>query len=298
VTALTPERAAELRAALDAVCQTGALDSRGAKLIKYTNNAVYRLPKAAIVVRLGAGRLATERAERVTTVARWLATQNAPVVRLIDDIDQPVRMDPYVATFWVELPSPDGEEWSGADLAGPLRALHRLKPPSQFAPWNPFAAARRRLDAADGLGAHELTWLQQQWADVEEQFLELRGTLRTGLVHGDAHTGNLLRDLDGQVVLGDLDSTGCGPLDWDLVPTAVGAVRFGRPDRYEELAAAYHRDVTQTLGWPVLRRIRELTLVTSVVPDLRRRPDVAAEHAHRLHTLRTGHTAARWERYR
>lgn len=93
-------------------------------------------------------------------------------------------------------------------------------------------------------------------------------------------------------MLCDLDSTGRGPLDLDLVPTAVGAVRFGRPERHDELAVAYGRDVTHSRGWPVLRRIRELTLVTSVIPDLRRRPDVATEHAHRLRTLRSWDTAA------
>jgi hypothetical protein len=298
VTALTPERAAELLTALGAVCQAAGVDPRGAELIKYTNNAVYRLPEAGAVVRLGVGPLAAERAERVTTVARWLATRDAPVVRLLGHLDQPVRLGPYVATFWVELPASGGGEWSGADLAEPLRVLHGLQPPRHVADWNPFTAARHRLEAADGLSSDDLRWLQQQWVDAEEEFRQMGSAVRTGLVHGDAHTGNLLRDRDGRLVLCDLDSTGRGPLDWDLVPTAVGAIRFGRPDRHEELAAAYERDVTESPGWPVLRRIRELTLVTSVITDLRRRPDVAAEHAHRVRTLRADQTAARWHRYR
>jgi aminoglycoside phosphotransferase (APT) family kinase protein len=298
VTALTPEGATQLRAALHGVCDAAGVDPTGAELIKYTNNAVYRLPAAAIVVRLGVSQLAAERAHRVTAIARWLAAHDAPVVRLVDHIDQPVRTDGYVATFWVELRALADESWTGADLAEPLHSLHHLTPPTELADWDPFTAARLRLKTADGLADEDLAWLHDQWERVEDEYHRLRGDLRIGLIHGDAHTGNLLRGHDGRVVLCDLDSTSRGPLAWDLVPTAVGALRFGRSDRHAELAKAYGCDVTGTQGWPVLRRIRELTLVTSVVPDLSRRPDVAVEHAHRMRALLQEDAATRWHRYR
>lgn len=154
--------------------------------------------------------------------------------------------------------------------------------------------AARRLHAADPiLPADDLAWLTEQWGEVERDYRIL--DLPMGIVHGDAHTGNLLRDND-RVVLCDLDSTGIGPTAWDLVVTAVDDQRFGS-DTYPELAAAYGRDVTTEPAWPTLRRVRELGLVTSVIADLARRPAVAAEHRRRLDDLRS-EQPGRWSPYR
>jgi hypothetical protein len=75
------------------------------------------------------------------------------------------------------------------------------------------------------------------------------------------------------------------------------AWREGHPHRQTTFAAAYGKDVTTTGTWPILRRIRELVMVTAVVPDLAGRPEIAAQHAHRLHTLKTGDNSATWHRY-
>jgi hypothetical protein len=77
----------------------------------------------------------------------------------------------------------------------------------------------------------------------------------------------------------------------------VGAIRFGNIDFYRELAAAYGRDVTEEPSWPLLSRIRELVLVTSAIPNLAGRPEMARKHAHRLQALRAGDATAHWDRY-
>jgi aminoglycoside phosphotransferase (APT) family kinase protein len=295
VTELTPDRDAELRRCLHAVCRLAGVDATPAELIKYTVNAVYRLPAAGVVVRVADDAGAVDRARQVVGTARWLAARRAPAVRLLEGVPQPVTSGLCAATFWVELGG-QGER-RAADLAGPLRELHRLPVGVPLRPWSPFESAARRMAAADGLAAADRQWLGEQWAAAERTYRTTAASLRTGLVHGDAHAGNLLRDGSGGFVLCDLDSTGIGPLDWDLVPAAVAAFRFGEPASHAGLAAAYGRDVTTVRAWPLLRRIRELVMVTSVVPDLRHRPAVAAEHAHRMRTLRAGDTQAPWRRY-
>jgi aminoglycoside phosphotransferase (APT) family kinase protein len=295
VTELIQARAAELRRCLRAACRLAGVDATRAEFIKYTVNAVYRLPAAGVVVRLADDAGAVERARGVVGTARWLAAHGAPAVRLLEGIPQPVTNGLCAATFWMEL----GDHGASreADLAVPLRALHRLPVGGPLRRWSPFESAARRLAAADGLAAADRRWLGEQWAAAECAYRTAAASLRTGVVHGDAHAGNLLRDGNGGFVLCDLDSTGIGPLDWDLVPAAVAAIRFGRPPLHVGLAAAYGRDVTAGRVWPLLRRIRELVMVTSVVPDLRHRPAVAAEHAHRIRTLRAGDAGARWHRY-
>ncbi|HSV67240.1 MAG TPA: phosphotransferase [Mycobacteriales bacterium] len=293
MTHLTPHRSAELRRALATICRAAGVPDTGAELIRYTNHAVYRLPRAHVVARIADGPLAAERAARVVATARWLAVRGAPVVPLAAGIRQPVRVGRVAATFWRELATING---TAADLAKPLLALHGLTGIG-LPRWTPFGIAARRLAAADELTPEDHAWLGAAWAAASREYDAVAPTLRSGVVHGDAHVGNLLRERAGQVVLCDLDSTGFGPLEWDLVPAAVAAIRFDGSAGYAELVQAYGRDVTQSPAWPLLRRIRELTMVTVVLPDLRQRPAIAAEHAHRMRTLRAGDDDAGWRRY-
>jgi aminoglycoside phosphotransferase (APT) family kinase protein len=117
------------------------------------------------------------------------------------------------------------------------------------------------------------------------------------LVHGDAHLGNLIQSPAGPVVC-DFDSSSLGPPEWDLTPLAVGVVRFGEPaGRYRELARTYGMDVTRWSGFAVLRAVRELKLITSVLPIIESRPEVRAELFRRMADVRSGNTSARWARY-
>jgi aminoglycoside phosphotransferase (APT) family kinase protein len=299
LTELSAVRAAELARELAAVCRVAGLDPAGAELVRYAVHAVYRLPAAGAVARLADDSGAYLRARRVVRTARWLARHGAPVARLLAGVPQPVAAGRCAATFWVELA--DAGDRPARDLAEPLHALHRLPASGPLPRWSPFERAARRLGNARGLPVADRHWLAAEWATVEREYRALaadpRPDLRTGIVHGDAHPGNLLRDRSGGLVLGDLDGAGIGPLDWDLVPAAVAAIRFGPPEGYARLAAAYGRDVTAQPSWPVLRRVRELIMVTAVTTDLGHRPALAAEHAHRMRTLRAGELDARWERY-
>ncbi|CAM4378451.1 aminoglycoside phosphotransferase family protein [Nocardia ninae] len=294
-TKISPRRAAELHDAVAEACARMDLDAAGAELIKYTVNAVYRL-RTPIIVRVGSGDIGHHRGRRLVEMARWLQDQGAPIVQLLAG-EQPIHVgDQFTVTLWHELTT--RENWTAAQLANPLHALHSLAIDDSLQKWNPFDNARRRLaDADPGLPSGDVDWLRDQWLAIEQDYLALQTFMPMGIIHGDPHTGNLLLEESGRIVLCDLDETGIGPLAWDLVPQAVGAARFDRAGFYAQFVDAYGSDVREEPYWPVLARIRELIMVTSVLPDLGHRPDVAAEHAHRLSTLRSGCTAAIWHRY-
>ncbi|MFI9508605.1 phosphotransferase family protein [Nocardia sp. NPDC052566] len=296
-TNLSPRRAAELRAVVEAACAQMSLSAHGAELIKYTVNAVFRLRSAPVIVRVGAGEVGEARGSRVVSVARWLAAEGAPVAPVMEGA-QPIYVDEgHTVTFWHELAT--RRTWKAHELAGPLRALHELEPDAALPIWDPFDNARRRLAAADPVvSPDDVDWLRDAWAAAENGYRAWESKMPIGVVHGDPHTGNLLKDVSGRIVLCDLDETGIGPLAWDLVPQAVGAVRFDRADFYRQFVDAYGADVRNEPYWPALARIRELVMVTSVLPDIGQRPLVAAEHAHRLATLRAGHHTATWNLYR
>ncbi len=295
MTVMSADLNQRLRYALAGICKEAELEADDAQLIKYTNNAVYILPHENVVVRFGVGNLASQRAQHVTRIAQWLDQQEAPAVRLAGT-HNPILFENCSATIWEQLEA-SNPDWSGADLADALRGWRTLSTPDGLKRWDPFSKARANLAMADGLPAEDHSWLSQQWAETEAKYGEIYQSLDLGLLHGDAYIGNLLRRRDGRFVLCDFDETSVGPLDYDLVVAAVSAVRFGATRDHEELASKLGVDVTRSPSWPVLSRIRELVLVTSVIPDLSNRPDIARVHAHRLATLRSGETEL-WQRYK
>ncbi|HEX6359798.1 aminoglycoside phosphotransferase family protein [Actinophytocola sp.] len=286
-----------LTEALAGVCAAAGLDPVGATLIKCTANAVFRLASAPVVVRIGASTALRHRVEKVVKVATWLAEHDVPAVRLLPGVAQPVQYDGYVATVWEAVPA-GGKRPRGRDLGKLLRRIHDLpQPASWLPPWQPLADVRARIGEATDLDPADLAFLQDRYDDVADQLSRLDFPSPPSLVHGDAHLGNLIPSPAGSVVC-DFDSSSYGPPEWDLTPLAVGVVRFGEPaGRYRELVRTYGMDVTRWSGFAVLRAVRELKLITSVLPIIGSRPGVRAELFRRMADVRSGNTLARWARY-
>jgi aminoglycoside phosphotransferase (APT) family kinase protein len=273
------------------------LDPAGARLIKMTNNAVFHLPREGVVVRMATTSTLFHRVDKVLAVARWLAGTDVPAVELDERYDQPLQTAGSLATVWRYVqpsePAPDA-----GSLARVMQRWHSVEAPPPGLPlWNPVADARLRLSDANGLDDADHAYLSQRYDALEADLAELLPRMQTGIIHGDAHTGNLIRAADGSVVIADFDNTCIGPREWDLVPVAYGATRFGRRDWQHAFVEVYRRDVTCSPDWSVLRTVRELQMVASVVPVLASNPGVAAQFRHRLETIRRGDHRARWQRY-
>jgi hypothetical protein len=287
----------KLAEALVGICATAGLDHTGAQLLRLTNNAVYRLAKHPVVVRIVASRGLRHRVEKVVRVATWFAEHDVPAVRLLPGILQPVRVGNHLATLW-ETVRPGGARPRGRDLGRLLRRIHALPVPEfPLPPWQPLDDVRRRLDEAEDLDDADRKFLLHECERVESRIQELEFVLPPSLVHGDAHLGNLIASPAGPVLC-DFDSGCVGPPEWDLTPLAVGVIRFGEPaGRYRELARTYGMDVTRWDGFPVLREVRDLKLITSVLPIMTSNPGVRPELLRRLDDFRRGDTTARWSRY-
>jgi hypothetical protein len=268
----------------------------GARLLRFTNNAVYALVSAPVVVRIVGSRALRHRVGTVVAVARHFARHGIPAIRLLPGFEQPLHVGEHLVTVWHAVPA--GRAATAADLARLLRRVHALPPPEGLVEWVPLQAVRARLSDAEELAEPDRRFLLDRCAEVENALAELTFALPRGLVHGDAHPGNVIVGPDGPVLC-DFDSSCVGPPEWDLTPLAVGRERFGDPaGRYRTLADAYGFDVTSWSGFPVLRAVRELKLTTSVLPILRSHRSVREEFGHRLAALRDGRTDIRWTRYR
>ncbi|SDY41402.1 Phosphotransferase enzyme family protein [Micromonospora pattaloongensis] len=289
------------RANLDAVlAEIGrrlGLDTRDAQLIKFTNNAVFRVAHASIVVRIAGSATMRQRVPKIVQVARWLAEHDVPSVRLLPGVPQPLDIDGHLATVWQAVPE-TGPKPSGRALALILKRFHALPPPSfQLPRWNPLEEIRQRLAEPDGIAPSDLVFLRDRCDGIEEKLGKLRYFLPSGPIHGDPFLGNVIGGPGGAVIC-DFDSTSTGPREWDLVPVAVGKLRFDYArDTHGELVTHYGVDVTKWSGFETLRQVRELKLVTSVVPILRSNPAVRDQWAYRLETFRRGDMTAKWSTY-
>lgn len=286
-----------LAAALTDICAQAGLDATGAALLRFTNNAVYRLAGDTAVVRIVGSRGLRHRVEKVVRIAGWFAEHDVPAVRLFAGIEQPIRVGEHVATVWDVVPG-GGRPARGRDLGALLKRIHRLPPPSFDLPvWDPMDDVRRRVDDAEDIRDDDRLFLLNTCDRLRDELAALRFALPRAVLHGDAHLGNLISSPDGPVLC-DFDSTSLGPPEWDLTPVAVGVARFGEPARtYGEIVRAYGFDVAKWAGFRVLREVRELKLITSVLPSVRSNPEVRPELMRRLGDFRRGDTRARWSRY-
>jgi Ser/Thr protein kinase RdoA (MazF antagonist) len=294
--------AAAMGQVLEDVAQHIGVSCGNARLLRLTNNAVYVLPDAGLVVRITRSREFHDRIAKVAALATWFAEVDAPTVRLAGPTEQPIEVAGLSATVWRYLP-PAEPAPTADDLGRVLRELHALGvPPFPLPVWDPVGDARRRLADAEALNNDDRLFLTA-WCDrLEPRVAELNQRTQGGFVHADAHVDNLLRNHQGRVVLCDFDATCTGPWQVDLVAVPVGEARFGEArfgeaDAHRRLASAYGYDVTADPDWPLLREARELKMVVSAVPLLASAPGVAAQFAVRLRSIANDEPHARWTPY-
>ena len=280
--------------ALHVIATDLGVDARDAELLRLTNNAVFALPRAGLVIRITRSHSLHDRVHKVARLAAWFATIDAPTIRPATSAEQPVRTGDLLATVWHHLP-PRPPEPTTADMGHVLRKFHRLGAPPFLLPvWDPVTDARRRISDAEHLDDTDRRSLLDWCGRLEPEVERLNTQSPLTLVHGDAHAGNLLRDAAGRVVLCDLDATCLGPWQVDLVAVAVGEARFGRAGAHAALADAYGYDVTTDPDWPLLREARELKMVAAAVPLLASGPGVAQEFTRRLRSIQHHDHNARW----
>ncbi|GLI03893.1 phosphotransferase enzyme family protein [Phytohabitans aurantiacus] len=265
-----------------------------AELLRLTNNAVFALPGAGIVIRITRSTTFVDRVQKVARLAQWFAQAQAPTVRLLASVDQPVAANGFLATVWHYVtPTPPAPTYE--ELGHVLRRFHELGvPPFVLPAWDPVGDARRRLADAEALADNDRAFLEHWCDQLAPRVADLNQRTKPGLVHADAHAGNLVRGQDHKVVLCDFDATCLGPWQVDLASVAAGEVRFGRSGAHRALATAYGYDVTTDPDWPLLRQARELKLVTAAVPLLASAPGIAREFTVRLDTIATDNHEARW----
>ncbi len=278
-------------------CETVGLNSDGATLLRLGSNANFRLDSAPVMVRIARDHIDTVRKE--VDVARWLASQDFPAARLMEDVDQLLVLDGTAVTFW-QLISQSNEPARAVDVADILHDLHRLPAPDTFVlpRFDPLPHIAQRLDAtSEGATVEEVQFLRRRCDELRERFARLTFALPEGVIHADAHVGNLLRDRSGAIRLIDFESFAWGPREWDLAVLATQYKPFNWMSNadYRACVAAYGGfDVISWYGYDVLVAIRELNMTTWLLQNVGESPGHAEEVCTRMADLRDDHAPRRW----
>ncbi|GAA3251141.1 phosphotransferase enzyme family protein [Dactylosporangium siamense] len=270
------------------------IPSDGARLLRLTNNAVFALPDVGLVIRVARSHGLHDRVHKLARLGAWFTDIDAPTIRLAHGHEQPFTVDGLLATIWTYVPTCLPEP-TVHDLGHVLRQFHALGSPTFDLPaWDPIGDARRRIVDAEALNNSDRKVLLQWCDQLAPRVARLNAQAAGGLIHADAHIGNLLRESPDRVVLCDFDATCTGPWQVDLAAVAVGESRFGRTGAHAGLAAAYGYDITTDPDWPTFREARELKMVAAAVPLLASSPYVAEQFQIRLQSIINDGPDIRW----
>ncbi|MFC5718984.1 phosphotransferase family protein [Streptomyces gamaensis] len=281
-----------------AACRSVGLDAGGAELIRFGENALFRLASAPVVVRVARSVDYLPAVRNEVAVSRWLAGEGFPAARVVAELDQPLVADGHPVTFWHFIRAGDRQPTYG-DLGVLLRDLHTLKLPAGMTlpPYNIFGRTDLRIARARGVPEDDREFLRARVLELRKQVTELRFALPKVPVHGDAHFQNLMVDEKGRAVLIDFEKFSFDHPEWDLMVTAVEHHSLGwqTQEQYADFVRAYGRDLRDWPGFATLRGIQELHMTTWLMQNISESERVASEYARRIASLRDNDAPRNWQ---
>nr|WP_158628184.1 aminoglycoside phosphotransferase family protein [Actinomadura harenae] len=255
------------------------------------------LPSAGIVIRIASNPDALERVKGSVRLTRWLHARGYPCV-------EPALLVPFkaaglIVSVWRLLDTVADRPGSASDLATLLRDLHQQPdPPVTLTTLDdPLASVSAAVqNQGRSLDGQARAWLLSRIGELRDAWSELGTDLPPGLIHGDAHSNNLIRTVDGRVLLGDWDHAAHGPREWDLIQPFYMARRFSRHSAkdLDDFAHRYGYDVRQSRSFETLIQIREISGLSAYIRKADDDPWSRDEVAGRVRSLRRGDTSTSW----
>jgi hypothetical protein len=253
---------ARTRRIAEKACRLAGLDGTGAVLLRHQTNAVYQLTTVPVVVKVA--RPGTGHVTNVVSLVQWLTEQAIPTVPLATTIEQPLELAGCAVTLWRYLPQ--RRPIAAGDIAGPLAALHHVPPPPvPVPPLEPVTAIRRGIASSRILNDAERAVLCRRCDELADAMVGIDYHLKPTLIHGDAqHRNTLWDDANHRPVLCDWESAAIGQPEWDLATIEIHCRRFGHaPREYDDFCQRYGFDIRDWPGYPLLRDLRELRMITT-----------------------------------
>lgn len=282
---------------MDAACREVGLDSDGAKLIRFGENALFRLSAHPVIVRVARSTEYLPSVRNEVQVSRWLDREGFPAARVLDDVEQPLVLEGCPVTFWHFIEEGDRKATYG-ELGGILRDLHALTLPEELElpSFTVFGRTDLRIEKVTGISEDDREFLRKRGRELRDRLAELSFESPRGPVHGDAHVQNLMVDRGGKVLLIDFEGFSFDHPEWDLMVTATEHHSLGwqTTEQYADFVGAYGRDLRDWHGYPTLRGIQEFQMTTWLMQNVGESQEVADEYARRIASLRDDDAPRNW----
>ncbi|MEU7839249.1 aminoglycoside phosphotransferase family protein [Nonomuraea sp. NPDC049129] len=283
---------------LQETCEVTGLAGQDARLIRLGENALFVLPAEQVVVRIARSLEVLDDVRKEVAVSAWLRQAGIPAAEATAH-PQPFIVRDKPVTLW-HLVSDSGSPASLNDLAYVLRDLHRADVPAglELPHLEILSRVSERITAASVLTEQDRQFLLARRQELQSAYDALTFSLPSCAVHGDAHSDNLIRTADGDIVLIDFERFAFGPPETDLAVTAIEhAVGWGTRAEYDQFAEHYGFDVLAWEGYPVLRDINELKMTTWLMQNVNEDKAVAQEFRNRLFCLKTPDAPRQWRAF-
>jgi Ser/Thr protein kinase RdoA (MazF antagonist) len=240
------------------------LGERELQLLRLGENALYRVMDTDLLLRVTRAGTTLKEVARTVAAAATLRAHGVPVCEPVGQYEPMVLGDGVVSVWRFYTERPDSQS-NFADFGRVIRRLHENS--HELVPvlpaWNPFDKIYRRLRvaAAAGVPSEWVSDLTGRAGDLEKVLADFEPALSEGVIHGDAHAGNLINSMDGPILI-DLDDLANGPRDADFVPTLVQLRRFGlATERWLDFTSGYGLADPWILHNSPLVRLRELFML-------------------------------------
>ncbi|MEM9892957.1 MAG: phosphotransferase [Actinomycetota bacterium] len=272
--------------ALSTAAQSAGYPTTHVEQLRTGNNYIYADRSNGLIYRVPVLERQADNLAQENGLLLDLASAGAPIVA-------PSQQDPLrlstgdLATVWPLGGQPDPNP--AVSLAPTLASLHDVPPVDGLRRWDGFERGHRRVELAraTGVPSELVDEVSQRLSTLEAQIPDWTADK---VVHGDPHTGNLVK-IDGQHLLIDLDDIATGSPEIDLAVLRTAYTRFDViPGSWDQFLAAYGRPATRdTIDW--FARVRQVSMVAWLFTLWDLRPESQQEAIHRVSTL---DTAAVW----
>ncbi|MGH4012827.1 MAG: phosphotransferase enzyme family protein [Pseudonocardiaceae bacterium] len=277
-------------AAQDALAILG-LGQRQLHLLRLGENALYRILDTDLLLRVGRPGTNPEDVSTTIAAAARLRANGIPVCEPAVQVhlDGPIVLKNCVVSAWKYYPEMPGASTDFREFGRALKNLHlnSAEIADRLPSWNPLAITRHRLQAVSKIGIPPqwINDLTRRVDEFEEELSIFEPMLSSGVIHGDAHAGNVLNSEDG-IILIDLDNLSIGPRDADFAPTIVQLRRFDLSvDQWTAFTRGYGLRNSWILHESPLVRLRELFMIVWLLQQYGNSEDVDRELELRMSSL-------------
>ena len=288
-----------------ALCETLGLKSENLYLMRVAMNALVHLPLEGVVLRFHHSTRTESQIRLELHFAQFMGENGVPSIQPDSRFSVPLSYDGHFVTVWRYYQPSERPTNTFKLFGGLLKEIHQLSrnflsslPDEMSVPnYDPLRVIRTRLNVSHSSGDSEVTSYQHDLLEIMKKVTpeveSAKFIFPETILHGDAHTGNVLWNGD-QLYLLDFENVSIGPSDFDLIPTCIIKRRFKPETDLEGFLKAYRHDLRYEAIDNALLRLRELFMLAWLYSSIPNSQTAKNELGRRIKTIQSNDDGALW----